>query len=159
MTLRRILVHISWSYFNSHPHEEDDSLIQNREWWIYISTHILTKRMTITLGPNCAGNGISTHILTKRMTTETEQEAQSRMISTHILTKRMTADELRKVKMQVISTHILTKRMTPRKDNARIIFHISTHILTKRMTLTASVLIPSIVFQLTSSRRGWLIHP
>ena len=115
MTLRRILVHISWSYFNSHPHEEDDSLIQNREWWIYISTHILTKRMTITLGPNCAGNGIS--------------------------------------------THILTKRMTPRKDNARIIFHISTHILTKRMTLTASVLIPSIVFQLTSSRRGWLIHP
>ncbi|CUM91317.1 Uncharacterised protein [[Ruminococcus] torques] len=33
-------------YFNSHPHEEDDSGMSEEEQNAYISTHILTKRMT-----------------------------------------------------------------------------------------------------------------
>ena len=33
-------------YFNSHPHEEDDHGEYNEESEEYISTHILTKRMT-----------------------------------------------------------------------------------------------------------------
>ena len=34
-------------YFNSHPHEEDDFLLSVIAFLITISTHILTKRMTI----------------------------------------------------------------------------------------------------------------
>ena len=34
-------------YFNSHPHEEDDSGMSEEEQNAYISTHILTKRMTL----------------------------------------------------------------------------------------------------------------
>ena len=77
--------------FNSHPHEEDDfiaftfncsalifQLTSSRRGWpfhfrwycwlFYISTHILTKRMTVL--ELCYGEPIciSTHILTKRMT-------------------------------------------------------------------------------------------
>ena len=33
-------------YFNSHPHEEDDSTAWKNPLAMYISTHILTKRMT-----------------------------------------------------------------------------------------------------------------
>ena len=33
-------------YFNSHPHEEDDSVSRFLNPSLYISTHILTKRMT-----------------------------------------------------------------------------------------------------------------
>ena len=34
-------------YFNSHPHEEDDGEYVFYQDVIYISTHILTRRMTI----------------------------------------------------------------------------------------------------------------
>ena len=33
-------------YFNSHPHEEDDKKVTGEVSRYYISTHILTKRMT-----------------------------------------------------------------------------------------------------------------
>ena len=36
---------------------------------------------------------------------------------------------------------------------------ISTHILTKRMTVYHAFWIPRCIFQLTSSRRGWLLNP
>ena len=36
----------NWRYFNSHPHEEDDEIIEQLEITKSISTHILTKRMT-----------------------------------------------------------------------------------------------------------------
>ena len=56
---------------------------------------------------------ISTHILTKRMTIKTVKIAKSRDISTHILTKRMTSGrEDNNLGRKCISTHILTKRMT-----------------------------------------------
>ena len=78
-------------HFNSHPHEEDDEDMVNMWIWITsISTHILTKRMTVYHAfwiPRCIfqltssrrgwllnpyyqalGINISTHILTKRMT-------------------------------------------------------------------------------------------
>ena len=95
------------------------------------------------------------------MTTTIEEGKKGRKISTHILTKRMTWPRR---KMEVhwgISTHILTKRMTvivaypcPPDD-------ISTHILTKRMTILYIWSDMNKIFQLTSSRRGWLLsnHP
>ena len=57
-------------YFNSHPHEEDDGFLSAHMEVIYISTHILTKRMTTLLYYNMVLRAeiISTHILTKRMT-------------------------------------------------------------------------------------------
>ena len=39
-------------YFNSHPHEEDDQCLAVYHHREVISTHILTKRMTITAGVN-----------------------------------------------------------------------------------------------------------
>ena len=55
-------------YFNSHPHEEDDSFLSFGKSSSPISTHILTKRMTILFRLCHRHYTISTHILTKRMT-------------------------------------------------------------------------------------------
>ena len=55
-------------YFNSHPHEEDDSKIDKLIIYADISTHILTKRMTKPICRIQPYKSISTHILTKRMT-------------------------------------------------------------------------------------------
>ena len=54
--------------FNSHPHEEDDNFHVSSLNFEYISTHILTKRMTIARIRFDNFINISTHILTKRMT-------------------------------------------------------------------------------------------
>ena len=62
-------------------------------WRIFrcdISTHILTKRMTVVMLPHVNYSAISTHILTKRMTLEQRFIWKNLCISTHILTKRMT---------------------------------------------------------------------
>ena len=99
-----------------------------------ISTHILTKRMTLPLliclfhlfhfnsHPHEEDDGISqwkfnginisTHILTKRMTTVSDIAICCDNISTHILTKRMTCTFIPFRLCKFISTHILTKRMT-----------------------------------------------
>ena len=56
-------------YFNSHPHEEDDGFPQCAfQSDTFISTHILTKRMTVSIPQLYIIYSISTHILTKRMT-------------------------------------------------------------------------------------------
>ena len=55
-------------HFNSHPHEEDDRRQEVIDYVINISTHILTKRMTLCVYTTICNIGISTHILTKRMT-------------------------------------------------------------------------------------------
>ena len=56
------------SYFNSHPHEEDDDDTISKMRGETISTHILTKRMTSRACSIWHDKSISTHILTKRMT-------------------------------------------------------------------------------------------
>ena len=121
-------------------------LTSSRRGWRYlekktirldiISTHILTKRMTLYNAFHLIYLNISTHILTKRMT--------SFILTPHCLKKHFNSHpheeddqiELRWIRNIEISTHILTKRMTIR--NCR------------RKTQTGS-------FQLTSSRRGWQI--
>ena len=57
-------------YFNSHPHEEDDRIANLLSLHSSISTHILTKRMTVQTDSVVVRLDISTHILTKRMTDE-----------------------------------------------------------------------------------------
>ena len=123
-----------------------------------ISTHILTKRMTLPQFlhslPDLYFNShpheeddcvvhlrafiptnISTHILTKRMTKNKNGDVQKSNISTHILTKRMTIKQIGGKEMKNISTHILTKRMTGAIKEIVSMMDISTHILTKRMTM------------------------
>ena len=69
--------------FNSHPHEEDDNAHGFQKWRTNISTHILTKRMTMA-GKNTIQNvGISTHILTKRMTVHLLEPGLMRYFNSH----------------------------------------------------------------------------
>ena len=157
--------------------------------------------MTLYLAPFIFLADISTHILTKRMTIIQDFPAPSGNISTHILTKRMTFSTLSLCNIcSNISTHILTKRMTQQNNNVDVekVFQltssrrgwlirwtekchlsyfnshpheeddcmvlsacliqisISTHILTKRMTRNNITNTFNELFQLTSSRRGWL---
>ena len=101
------------TYFNSHPHEEDDVASFSSFVHVCISTHILTKRMTfVTVVVEFFHGYISTHILTKRMTCKKRIKLLRLDISTHILTKRMTGIYAGGWLLFIISTHILTKRMT-----------------------------------------------
>ena len=77
-------------HFNSHPHEEDDFFFGGIFCYCNISTHILTRRMTMDKFMRLARSSISTHILTRRMTVSFSNFATSSYISTHILTRRMT---------------------------------------------------------------------
>ena len=77
-------------HFNSHPRKEDDSTAFAVKPFLYISTHILARRMT-PLGMKLTPlDIISTHILTRRMTGLSEANHRRIHISTHILTRRMT---------------------------------------------------------------------
>ena len=57
-----------------------------------ISTHSLTKRLTISASNNCGYKSISTHSLTKRLTDNSLEMIKSLNISTHSLTKRLTVE-------------------------------------------------------------------
>ena len=123
------------TYFNSHPHEEDDVASFSSFVHVCISTHILTKRMTfVTVVVEFFHGYISTHILTKRMTRNRNHIHFSNNISTHILTKRMTV--LRQITINRLSH--FNSHPHEEDDNAMKGMidtgYISTHILTKRMT-------------------------
>ena len=125
----------TWNfYFNSHPHEEDDDSLRLLNCHADISTHILTKRMTITAVFFQKTTDISTHILTKRMTyclmmnssvstyfnSHPHEEDDNNPDGGNSVRRYFNShpheedDELVSViqKMVNISTHILTKRMT-----------------------------------------------
>ena len=76
--------------FNSHPHKEDDYI--NWEWQqlTSLSTHILTRRMTVNENRSAFKLALSTHILTRRMTAIDSPGSSTPVLSTHILTRRMT---------------------------------------------------------------------
>ena len=166
------------SYFNSHPHEEDDTdrmaqsaypttfqLTSSRRGWpernsslvqpFHISTHILTKRMTFS-------KLIILHPLIFQLTS-------SRRGWPFLLCVNVTAvyfnshpheedDSTPSTFCSTASTFQLTSsrrgwRGYWRSSDFRCI---STHILTKRMTTLLSLSSGKLIFQLTSSRRGWL---
>ena len=112
--------------------------------------------MTYEYDKKSIEKGISTHILTRRMTIIVVLATPLGNISTHILTRRMT--------WNFGSNHKINKfQLTSSQGGWRIIttrkcypFHISTHILTRRMTSYSMQLSISSVFQLTSSQGGWL---
>ena len=102
----------------------------------YISTHILTKRMTYSTFKV----SLRSYYFNSHPHEEDDLSWYSinwtLSISTHILTKRMTEEGLDVIVEEYISTHILTKRMTPFNSVPLYWKKISTHILTKRMTFT-----------------------
>ena len=122
---------------------------------------------------------ISTHILTRRMTLEFTQMLIESDISTHILTRRMTNSEIfRKYlqKFQLTSSQggwplpFITEQLSfrhfnshPHKEDDKDLYlfwwnqNISTHILTRRMTVSLWNRHTLSVFQLTSSQGGWPI--
>ena len=134
-----------WPYFPF-------SIFRNR----YISTHSLTKRLTVIASPPCNSLIISTHSLTKRLTNWQDgllmrqifQLTASRRgwrewssnffygicISTHSLTKRLTRSAFEGIVNFIISTHSLTKRLTKTRLSDEEQAYISTHSLTKRLT-------------------------
>ena len=77
MTVRSIRRRTWFLYFNSHPHEEDDTAPPLWRGVFIISTHILTKRMTYTKPEKLWVWSISTHILTKRMTISRQESTAS----------------------------------------------------------------------------------
>ena len=124
-----------------------------------ISTHILTKRMTVIVviwqlkfnfnsHPHEEDDrGYETeHPFIMYFNSHPHEEDDGMLFSTVLATV-------------CISTHILTKRMTfvPYTIGIRTI--ISTHILTKRMTVQFTNFTQALTFQLTSSRRGWPYSP
>ena len=130
---------ISARHFNSHPHEEDDTHWIGAFRFFFISTHILTKRMTSCFVKLFIIWHISTHILTKRMTARWFWKRNRTNISTHILTKRMTVRSTLEVGYKTyFNSH-------PHEEDDNLPWFlqfrqvcISTHILTKRMTCCAS---------------------
>ena len=119
-------------YFNSHPHEEDDCSFLYSSTRSFISTHILTKRMTMNDCGSCEK--------------ETFQLTSSRRGWLIVLFNYF--------QLFYFNSH-------PHEEDDHISFvafpnlYISTHILTKRMTILLIFIIRGLVFQLTSSRRGW----
>ena len=122
-------------YFNSHPHEEDDGFLSAHMEVIYISTHILTKRMTKSV----------------------IRFVREILISTHILTKRMTGIIPCRFSFPDISTHILTKRMTvlQRTEKFKLSFQLTSSRRGWRRCFIIIWCYEQKLFQLTSSRRGW----
>ena len=142
------------SYFNSHPHEEDDV----PTFWdvlpLDISTHILTKRMTPLIYPNLRYRHISTHILTKRMTSwlnEAEEELKFQLTSSR-----------RGWQPQSLCHHIQAYfNSHPHEEddvtNIQTIFRWLFQLTSSRRGWRHRELLTpkQLEFQLTSSRRGW----
>ena len=184
-------------HFNSHPHEEDDNaatppllnwsfqLTSSRRGWqigtvesdgTNISTHILTKRMTVSAYAFTMLSCISTHILTKRMTSSVPplvtgfvfQLTSSRRgwriallpFSCHNYFNSHPHEEddfqwpIIYIIINYFNSHPHEEDDVPPGFNSAFLC-ISTHILTKRMTFLYMRTPIISIFQLTSSRRGW----
>ena len=77
-------------YFNSQPHKEADADELGFEENTVISTHSLTRRLTIVIVDMFGFTGISTHSLTRRLTMAYTDYGFYTNISTHSLTRRLT---------------------------------------------------------------------
>ena len=79
-------------HFNSHPHKEDDCYFQSSiSKNLYFNSHPHKEDDGMPLCAEFLDNDISTHILTRRMTVARRGFNGLYIISTHILTRRMTA--------------------------------------------------------------------
>ena len=77
----------------------------------YISTHSLTRRLTILINPSFVGFNISTHSLTRRLTPHYSLQIDAIYFNSQPH-KEADNDYLREITSQGISTHSLTRRLT-----------------------------------------------
>ena len=143
------------SLFNSHPHKEDDVAEDYKDSVCDFSTHILTRRMTI-----CSLFRLSFFIF--QLTSS--QGGWHHLLSHHgflwIFNSHPHKENDRRICWRKIvlsfSTHILTRRMTNNLLVFKLCCYFSTHILTRRMTQFLILRLHPLPFQLTSSQGGWL---
>ena len=81
-------------YFNSQPHKEADGKGIASGQQSSISTHSLTRRLTIRTTQVYVYVDISTHSLTRRLTFDEVKDLLDDGISTHSLTRRLTRPRL-----------------------------------------------------------------
>ena len=141
-------------HFNSHPHEEDDfraCLDGRRE---DISTHILTKRMTES--PELHRCRVIFQLTSSRRGWRFSKILA--LIAVHFNSHPHEEDDQVEMATRYMTLHFNSH---PHEEDDESSYgaicgqFISTHILTKRMTNQKFTLKTFIVFQLTSSRRGW----
>ena len=172
-------LYASWSiyHFNSQPHEEADSFFWWSNWYDWhfnsqpheeadlgfvssvvlrdISTHSLTKRLTVQNDVFAVSWDISTHSLTKRLTNKKEELDKDIEISTHSLTKRLTKDIEFITRIQVFQ--LTASRRGWRTEGfwrtQELYFNSQPH-EEADIWPTLSPIRP-IEFQLTASRIGW----
>ena len=142
-------------FFNSHPHKEDDQPIDGRKSFYNFSTHILTRRMTLSRRSikSCKTFQLTSsqggwHLLYRFYPV-------AFLFNSHPHKE----DDVNVMLLNAHSVFQLTSSqggwlytMTP----VWVSCNFSTHILTRRMTSLSTEGNHSITFQLTSSQGGWL---
>ena len=119
-----------------------------------ISTHSLTRRLTVYLCLAVQPADISTHSLTRRLTVPLGDKFPPRF---HFNSQPHKEADLRfdtKILIHIISTHSLTRRLTIRNPPESKIRQISTHSLTRRLTMLIHDIATQASFQLTASQGG-----
>ena len=142
--------------FNSHPHEEDDHVFPSfpvgnitfqltssrRGWrcwqWTY-SVSIIFQLTSSRRGWLC----YTSYSVMRIYFNSHPHEEDDDITNNHIC------------RIRIISTHILTKRMTFAKLSPPISEYFNSHPHEEDDSNSFSARLPFIVFQLTSSRRGW----
>ena len=150
------------TYFNSQPHKEADTTREEFKLSVGISTHSLTRRLTIRpltrmeyrlnfnsqphkeadyiCRPSRDSINISTHSLTRRLTLRERRHSQWKSISTHSLTRRLTRERITR------NSRISYFNSQPHKEadvflpDSSTTICISTHSLTRRLTEKTEVL-------------------
>ena len=163
-------------HFNSQPHKEADRSQGFLSESYIISTHSLTRRLTITDTGVAVTTTISTHSLTRRLTSNVSPGRTSSRYFNSQPHKEADKTLTLRFPLSVISTHSLTRRLTPRSLSLNISslyfnsqphkeadtyeirmkysVHISTHSLTRRLTKKMTLATISYSFQLTASQGG-----
>ena len=167
-------------YFNSPPHKKNHIATPMINTVLFkISTHILTKRMTDSRTIYHCIEVISTHILTKRMTfpqviaqemnifqlTSSRRGWPRPPVWLYLPLKYFNShphEEDDGIPLLIPGYRLHFNSHPHEEDDSfslllfRDFTYISTHILTKRMTTYKTYQAAYTLFQLTSSRRGWL---
>ena len=144
-------------YFNSPPHKKNHiATTMINTVFFKISTHILTKRMTIIHSFAAPAIYISTHILTKRMTDGFPTFCILCVISTHILTKRMTTlQQLVRLSERYFNSHPHEEDDPDAAWQSATYCYFNSHPHEEDDAIQRGFDNQAVIFQLTSSRRGW----
>ena len=127
-------IEIPCRYFNSQPHEEaDDSTIMRCTPFCYFNSQP-HEEADGSEPDRSYIKGISTHSLTRRLTVIDLFHKKTSLFQLTASRGGWRAGRRKKRWKMIISTHSLTRRLTELKTDAEIVNFISTHSLTRRLT-------------------------